>query len=176
MGAWNAMLARGGGGDNILMTSVDPDRVALPPGALLGVDFGTVRVGLAICDRDQKLAFPLRIVERQSARVEGEAFRELIVAEAVVGIVVGLPVHLSGDEGVKAKQAREYGAWLRNLTGLPVVYFDERYSSLQAWNALKAGGLKAAKRRKQLDKVAAQVMLQAFLDRKHATATLRELE
>jgi putative holliday junction resolvase len=47
---------------------------------------------------------------------------------------------------------------------LPVVYFDERYSSLEAWNALKAGGMKAAKRRKQLDKVAAQVMLQAFLE------------
>src|SRR5690349_695424 len=141
----------------------NPD-VELPPGPLLGVDCGAVRVGLAGCAQGQRIAVPLKVVERQAAAIDKEVFGEIVAAEGVVGIVVGLPVHLSGEEGAKAKEAREYGAWLRNTTGLPVVFFDERFSSVEAWNALKAGGMKAAKRRKQLDKVAAQVMLQAFLD------------
>jgi putative Holliday junction resolvase len=142
--------------------------IVVPAGPLLGVDYGTRRVGVAVCDREQRIAVPLRVVERQNQIVDAAVFRELVRAEGVVGIVVGLPVHLSGDEGVKAKEARGYGAWLASVTNLPVVYFDERFSSVEAWNALKAGGMKAAKRKKQVDKVAAQVMLQAFLDVKNA--------
>lgn len=136
----------------------------LPNGPLLGVDFGTVRVGLSLCDRDQKMAFPLEIYERKNQAKDMAYYQALAQSERITGIVVGLPMHASGDEGAKAKQARDYGKWLADVTGLPVVYFDERYSSVEAWNTLKEGGLKASQRKKQLDKVAAQVILQGYLE------------
>ncbi len=136
----------------------------LPPGPLLGIDFGTVRVGLAICDRDQKIAVPLVIYERQARSQETAFYQNLVKKERIVGLVMGLPVHMSGSESKKSQQVRQYGDWLKTITGLPLVYCDERYSSAFAWDELKAGGLKASQRRKQLDKVAAQIMLQGFLD------------
>lgn len=136
----------------------------LSPGPLLGIDFGTVRVGLAICDRDQKIAVPLVIYERQARSQETTFYQELVKKERIVGLVMGLPVHMSGSESKKSRQVRQYGDWLKTITGLPLVYCDERYSSAFAWDELKAGGLKASQRRKQLDKVAAQILLQGFLD------------
>ena len=136
----------------------------LSPGPLLGIDFGTVRVGLAICDRDQKIAVPLVIYERQARSQETAFYQNLVKKERIVGLVMGLPVHMSGSESKKSQQVRQYGDWLKTITGLPLVYCDERYSSAFAWDELKAGGLKASQRRKQLDKVAAQIMLQGFLD------------
>lgn len=136
----------------------------LPPGPLLGIDFGTVRVGLAICDRDQKIAVPLLIFERQARQQETAFYLDLVKKERIAGLVMGLPVHMSGSESKKSIEVRKYGTWLSNLTGLPIAYADERYSSAFAWDELKAGGLKASQRKKQLDKVAAQIMLQAFLD------------
>lgn len=144
----------------------------LSVGPLLGIDFGTVRVGLAISDRDQKIAVPLLIYERQARAQETLFYTELVKKEHIVGLVMGLPVHMSGAESKKSQQVRSYGDWLQQLTGLPMHYCDERYTSSFAWDELKAGGLKASQRRKQLDKVAAQLMLQAFLDtpRNHDTA------
>lgn len=135
-----------------------------PIGPLLGIDFGTVRVGLAICDRDQKIAVPLLIYERQKREQEAEYYLQLVKKERIVGLVMGLPVHMSGSESKKSQQVRAYGDWLKQITGLPVLYCDERFSSAFAWDELKAGGLKASQRKKQLDKVAAQIMLQAYLD------------
>lgn len=140
------------------------DSVTMPPGPLLGIDFGTVRVGLAICDRDQKIAVPLVIYERQARSQEAAFYQELVKKERLVGLVMGLPVHMSGSESKKSQQVRQYGDWLKTITGLPVVYCDERYSSAFAWDELKASGLKASQRRKQLDKVAAQILLQGFLE------------
>jgi putative Holliday junction resolvase len=136
----------------------------IPNGPLLGIDFGTVRVGLAICDREQKIAVPLLIYERQKREQEATYYSELVKKERIVGLVMGLPVHMSGAESKKSQQVRAYGDWLKQVTGLPLVYCDERYSSAFAWDELKAGGLKASQRRKRLDKVAAQILLQAFLD------------
>lgn len=140
------------------------DIAVIPPGPLLGIDFGTVRVGLAICDRDQKIAVPLLIYDRQARQEEAVFYQDLVKKERIVGLVMGLPVHMSGGESKKSKQVRQYGDWLKQITGLPLLYCDERYSTAFAWDELKAGGLKASQRRKQLDKVAAQILLQSFLD------------
>lgn len=137
-------------------------------GPLLGIDFGTVRIGLAVCDQGQKLAVPLTTHHRQEKGLEARYFLDLIAKEQVVGLVIGLPVHMSGDEGGKAAQARKFGAWLTQIVARPIHFIDERYTSVEAWNYLKEGGLKAAKRKKHVDKVAAQVILQAYLDAKNA--------
>ncbi|MCX7701764.1 MAG: Holliday junction resolvase RuvX [Gemmataceae bacterium] len=133
-------------------------------GRLLGVDYGQVRVGLAICDSEQRIASPLTIYKRRDPATDADFFRQLATREEVSGIVVGLPVHMSGDEGGKAKEARAFGEWLAQITGLPVAYWDERFSTLTAEEHLRQAGLSYQRRRERLDKVAAQIILQSYLD------------
>ena len=117
-------------------------------GRLLGVDYGTVRVGLAVCDAERRIASPLATYERRDAIRDAEYLPQLGCGrEGVVGLVIGLPIHNDGREGVKAKEARAYGTWLAATTGLPATYYDERFSTAQAESALWAAGL-THKRRK----------------------------
>jgi putative Holliday junction resolvase len=135
-------------------------------GRLLGVDYGTVRVGLAISDPDRIIASPISTLERDNPESDADYFRELVNLERVVALVVGLPVHLDGREGIKAAEARAYGAWLIEVTNLPVVFADERFSTAEAESALWSAGLTHRKRKDRRDRVAAQIMLQAYLDAK----------
>src|SRR4051794_9689939 len=93
---------------------------------LLGVDYGTVRVGLAVTDPERKFAFPLTTYQRHSRNEDAVFFRELIEREEIGGLLVGLPVHTDGREGQKAAEARAFGRWLADTTGLPLAFFDER--------------------------------------------------
>jgi putative Holliday junction resolvase len=138
--------------------------VSRPRTRLLGVDFGTVRVGLAVCDADRIIASPLEVRERRGPEADAAYFRALIEREQIGGIIVGLPLHTSGREGVKAEEARAFGKWLADVSGLPVVFADERFSTAFAESALWAAGLTHKKRKQRRDAVAAQVMLQAFLE------------
>jgi putative Holliday junction resolvase len=131
---------------------------------LLGVDYGTVRVGLAVSDPDRKIAFPLATYERRGKEADAAFFRQMVEAEEIATLVVGLPVHLSGREGQKAGEARLFGTWLTNVTGLPVVYWDERFTTTQAESALWEAGLTHKRRKQRRDRVAAQMMLQAYLE------------
>jgi putative Holliday junction resolvase len=131
---------------------------------LLGVDFGSVRVGLAVSDPGRKLAFPLEVRERRGGAADADYFRAVARREEIAGLVVGLPVHLSGQEGAKAAEARAFGGWLAQQTGLPVVFYDERFTTVQAESALWEAGLTHKRRKQRRDKVAAQMLLQAYLD------------
>ena len=133
-------------------------------GRLLGVDYGEVRVGLAVSDPDRKIAFPLAIYTRQGRERDAVYFRAVVKEEAVFGLVIGLPVHMSGDEGEKAAAARTFGAWLVETTGLPATFWDERFTTVEAEAALWAAGLTHKQRKARRDKVAAQILLQAYLD------------
>jgi putative Holliday junction resolvase len=131
---------------------------------ILGVDFGTKRVGLAISDRDRKIASPLQILHRQSADQDGRLFRELVAEERITQLIVGLPVRTTGNEDQKAREARAYGAWLHELTGLPIIFWDERFTTADAEQLLLDAGLTKKRRQERLDMVAAQLMLQTYLD------------
>jgi putative holliday junction resolvase len=133
-------------------------------GRLLGIDTGAKRVGLAISDPDRIIASPLTTFERQTAESDAQFFRDTIARENVVGLIVGLPVHTDGREGVKAREARAYGDWLAQVTGLPVEYADERFTTVHAESALWDAGLTHRRRKDRRDRVAAQIMLQAYLD------------
>ena len=133
-------------------------------GRILGVDYGTVRVGLAVSDPERKIAFPLAIYERRGREKDAAYFRELVREEQPALLVVGLPAHLSGAEGQKAAEARAFGNWLREVTGLPVVFWDERFTTVEAESALGSAGLTHKKRKQRRDKVAAQMLLQSYLD------------
>jgi putative holliday junction resolvase len=131
---------------------------------LLGVDYGSARIGLAVSDPDRKIAFPLATYERRGGEKDAAYFRTLAAEEAVGGVVVGLPVHLDGREGEKAAQARAFASWLAQATGLPAVFWDERFTTVQAESALWEAGLTHKKRKARRDRVAAQMLLQAYLD------------
>ena len=88
----------------------------------------------------------------------------MVAAEDVGGLVVGLPVHLDGREGAKASAARAFGLWLGEVTGLPVVFWDERFTTVEAESALWQAGLTHRRRKARRDRVAAQILLQAYLD------------
>lgn len=148
-------------------------------GCLLGLDYGSKRFGVALSNDEQTIASPLENRTRRSADQDGAFLASLATDYNVVGLVVGLPVHMSGQEGGKAREARNFGQWAGRVTGLPVRYYDERYTSLIAEHHLLSAGISEKKRKERLDKVAAQVLLQSYLDsadRTAAPAALREAE
>jgi putative holliday junction resolvase len=133
-------------------------------GRLLGIDYGTRRVGLAISDTDRRIASPWATYERQNQQKDADYYRNFVEMEGIVEIVVGLPIHTDGREGVKAVESRAYGQWLQTITGKPVRFWDERFTTVHAESALWQAGLTHKKRKDRRDRVAAQMMLQSFLD------------
>lgn len=133
-------------------------------GRLLGIDYGTRRVGLAISTPDQTIASPLEIYQRRNDQLDARHFLAVAEDYRVRGIVLGLPIHVSGEEGQTAAQARKYGDWLKSILGLPVAFWDERYTSAVAEEYLLGADLSRQKRKKRLDMVAAQIMLQSYLN------------
>jgi putative Holliday junction resolvase len=133
-------------------------------GRLAGIDYGTVRVGVAITDREQRIASPLANYTRRGERADAEYFRKLVADEQITGFVVGLPVHLDGRESGKSAEARRFGEWLGKITGLPIVFFDERFTSVEAEQVLLGAELTKKKRKARLDKLAAQILLVAYLE------------
>jgi putative Holliday junction resolvase len=133
-------------------------------GRLLGVDYGHIRIGMAVSDHERKIASPLATYTRGNKEREAEHFRKLIDEEQIVEIILGLPVHLDGREGQKATETRAFGKWLQETTGLPLTYWDERFTTVEAEQLLLTAGLTSKRRRHRRDRVAAQLLLQSYLD------------
>lgn len=133
-------------------------------GRLAGIDYGTVRIGVAISDPNQTIASPLEVYTRRNLDLDAKYFKELARIEELVGFVVGLPVHMSGDESQKSKEAVAFGVWLFECTSVPVTWIDERYSTAMARELLNQSNLSGKKRKAQLDKLAAQILLTAYLE------------
>ena len=136
----------------------------LPAGRLAGIDYGTVRVGIAVTDARQTLASPYEIYARKNPPADATYFQQFAAEEKIAGIVVGLPVHLDGRESQKSREARDFGQWLGGVTGLPIVFFDERFTTTEADAFLGAAKLTKKQRRARRDKLAAQIMLAAYLE------------
>jgi putative Holliday junction resolvase len=133
------------------------------PGRIAGIDYGTRRIGIAMTDSRRTLASPYETYTRQGADADARRFQRLVAEEGVGLFVVGLPVHASGQESQKSREARRFGRWLQQVTGVPVVFFDERYTTSEAEAHLTAAGLTAKRRQRRLDMLAAQIMLSAYL-------------
>ena len=137
------------------------------PGSIMriaGIDFGTVRIGIATADLAVGIAGPYETYARRNERLDAEYFRCFASEERIGRFVIGLPVHTSGHESQKSAEARTFGAWLHELTGVPVEYFDERYTSAEAEALLLEAGLTSKRRKQRLDQLAAQIMLTAYLE------------
>lgn len=133
-------------------------------GRLLGLDFGTRRVGAALSDPRRVIATPLEVYQRQDSERDARHYQTLVEEHEVEGLVVGLPLHTSGLEGDLAALARAWGAWLAKVTSLGVTFHDERYTSVEADATLRGHGFKAKGRKARLDMLAAQILLQHYLD------------
>jgi putative holliday junction resolvase len=131
-------------------------------GRVLGLDYGSRRVGVAVSDALRLTAHALEVVPRHLAV---SRVAELVEELGINQIVVGLPTSLSGLEGSAAAAARDFAADIAATTGLDVVLIDERYSTVTAEKTMLAAGSKRRARRESLDKVAATIILQSFLDR-----------
>ncbi|MDZ4687715.1 MAG: Holliday junction resolvase RuvX [Planctomycetaceae bacterium] len=143
----------------------DPAATDFPiRGALIGVDHGTKRVGLAVSDAEQTMAMPLSTIALKSAAHDAPQFRRVAADYRAVGWVLGLPLHMqSGEEGTQAAMVRRFGDWLHATTGLPVRYWDERLSSSAAEAVLWSLGESPSQQKGRLDGLAAQHILQNYL-------------
>ncbi len=137
---------------------------------LLGVDVGERRIGVAVSQG--RIAVPLTIIEHETRSADLDRVAAAAREQDVATIVVGLPLHISGDEGEQARRSRRFGDALARRVDLPVVYQDERYSTAAVASA--AGGrienARGAKRRgkPRVDDLAAAVILQAYIDGQEA--------
>ena len=130
---------------------------------VLGVDIGSVRVGLAVSDESGVIAQPLDVVLREGALDEiADRTRDLDVDE----IVVGIPLRMDGSRGPEAEEAETFAHDLETQTHLPVARWDERLSTVQAERSMRSAGAGSRKQRGRVDKVAAALVLQAYLDNK----------
>jgi len=147
-----------------------PGGLPIPPrqrrqGRRLGVDVGSVRVGLAISDPTGTLASPLETVQRARDESDLDRIAALVAEHEVTEVIVGEPRHLSGASGASAKEARAYSRALAGRIGsVPVHLVDERLSTVTAASSLRANGLDSRRQRPVIDQAAAVVILQAYLD------------
>jgi putative Holliday junction resolvase len=144
--------------------------MALPPiGRLLALDWGQVRIGLALSDESQTLASPLEtLVRRRGKRLPMPRLLELVAEHRPVGIVVGLPLTAEGDEGESAIESRALAESVVARTGLPLELWDERLTTARALRAVREQGGSTRGRKEDVDALAAAVLLQHFLDARKA--------
>lgn len=140
-----------------------PD-VALPQGALLGFDFGQARIGVALGNTEVAIAHPLETITGDSNDQRFARIGVLIQEWAPAALVVGLPTHADGTPHEMTRLARKFAQRLHGRFGLPVWLVDERHSSQVAEVQLNDAGLRGRRQKPALDQVAAQVILQSFLD------------
>ena len=133
-------------------------------GRIAGVDFGTVRIGLATCDPSQQWVTPYDTYNRRNLRLDAKFFSELAQKESLVGWVIGLPIHCDGKESQKSTEVRKFAEWLGQSTGLPYLFYDERFSTREARRLLQDTGLSSTQKKKRLDRLAAHIILTHYLD------------
>ncbi|MGE0880060.1 MAG: Holliday junction resolvase RuvX [Acidimicrobiia bacterium] len=132
---------------------------------VLGLDLGSKRIGVAVSDSSGTIAGPLTVLQRTGDHArDHENIRKLVVEEEAERVVVGLPLSLDGSMGPAAMAAVAEAEQLATVVGVPVESYDERLTTVSAERTLMQAKMRAEARRRVVDKVAAAVMLQAWLD------------
>jgi putative Holliday junction resolvase len=142
---------------------------AAPAGTVLAFDFGTQRIGVAIGETAIGVAHPLATVAAKSGRERFEAIGALIEEWRPVLLVVGLPTHADGTAHVMTARALRFARQLEGRFGLPVTCYDERFTTYDAELALRGAGVRGRAAKTVRDQVAAQLILQSYLDQRLAT-------
>jgi len=131
---------------------------------LAGIDYGSIRIGIALADATVGIASPHATWTRRGEQADAAFFRRLVEEEGIGWFVIGLPVHLDGGESQQSMNARAFGKWLEEMTRVPVLYFDERFTSVEADERLAVPGMTKKKKAMRRDQIAAQIMLTAFIE------------
>jgi putative holliday junction resolvase len=140
---------------------------------LIGVDLGAKTIGLAISDVERRLASPLRTLPRRAFGRDAEALSAIFGEFDVAGIVLGLPLDLDGRDSPRAQSTRAFAHNLSKQTSLPIVFWDERFSTAAVTRSLIAHDVSRARRAQVIDKMAAAYILQGALDRLAGLARAR---
>ena len=133
-------------------------------GRILALDMGSKNIGVAISDELKIIAQVLTTLKRTSRAKDLSHLKDLVKEHSVQGLVVGLPLNMNGSIGPQGEQAIRDADWLRKELGLPVDLWDERLSTVEAEKTLLRADLSRQKRKKLTDKLAAQIILQGYLD------------
>ncbi len=140
-------------------------RAALPDGGvLLALDLGTQTIGTAFCDAGWRFASPGKTLKRGKFGADREALVGLVLERSVKGVVIGLPLNMDSSEGPRAQSSRAYARNLSAALSLPILLWDERWSTASAEGALIAQDMSRARRAERIDAAAAAVILQAAID------------
>ncbi len=134
-------------------------------GALAGLDLGTKTIGVAISDVLRSVSTPTQTIKRKKFGVDAAQLLEICQKRDIVGLVLGLPRNMDGSEGPRAQATRAFARNLSRLTDLPIVYWDERMSTIAAERALIEADTSRKRRAEVIDHVAAGYILQGMLDR-----------
>lgn len=147
----------------MITTSAQEFRGALPSGGrLLGLDLGTKTIGTALCDAGWSFASPAALIRRRKFTQDKAALVELMAAQQVAGIVLGLPLNLDGSESPRSQSTR---AFARNIADLaPILLWDERWSTVAVERVMIEQDMSRAKRAERIDSLAAAHILQAAID------------
>jgi len=138
----------------------------LPPGrALVGLDYGEKTVGIAVSDLRRSVATPLETIRRTRFTADAARILGIAAGRDACGLVLGLPLNMDGSEGPRAQSTRAFARNLSRLTDLPIVFWDERLSTVAAERALLEADTSRARRKEVIDAVAAGYILQGALDR-----------
>ena len=138
---------------------------------VMGLDVGTKTVGVAVSDELGLTAQGVTTVRRKNRKTDTAALRKLIDDYGVERIVVGLPLNMDGTEGPRAEACRKFGDQLAQAFSLPIIWWDERLSTVAAERALLEGDVSRKKRREVIDQVAASLILQGWLDAQPGSTT-----
>lgn len=138
--------------------------VAPMPHRLLALDVGTKTVGVAVSDSQCRMSSPLKTVIKHPQFIEVKELQSIIAEYSVKSLIVGYPLHMNGDEGDRCAYVEKYAQQLSERIGLPILFWDERMSTVSAERFLLDGDMSRAKRKTHIDAVAASVILQSFLD------------
>lgn len=136
-----------------------------PSGKLMGLDLGTKTIGVAISDSLRMTASPIETIKRTKFTADAERLLALITQNNVTGIVIGLPLNMDGSEGPRAQSARAFVRNLKQKIDLPMVFWDERMSTMAVTRTMIEADLSRARRAEVVDKLAASYILQGALDR-----------
>ncbi len=131
---------------------------------ILGIDHGTVRIGIALSDELKMIATPLEYIPADPFADFIERLKEIIRDKEVEQIVVGMPRNMDGSYGPAAEKVREFVAFLKDAITVPIQLWDERLTTVSAQKSLIAAGTRREKRKEKVDKIAAAIILQGYLD------------
>jgi len=133
---------------------------------IMGLDVGLKRIGIAISDPLEIVAGGHSVFERKTLQYDLEYLKDLCRLQEINRIVVGLPLNMNGSTGPKALEIQDFAAQLEEYTGIEIIFWDERLSTVAAERVLLEADVSRSKRRKVIDKVAAVTILQNYLDSK----------